>query len=216
MALYDLTHPLGPSTPVYPGDPPVEVRLWSDLSRGEAYTLRELRLGSHSGTHVDAPAHLLPGGMTLDRAPLELWKGRALLLDLEALPSTDLTGVRRLLIAGAPEGLPREEARRIAEAGPVLVGVDGPSVDRAQDEELRNHLLLLGAGIVLVENLRLAGVPRGWGRIYCLPLLIPGGDGAPARVLWEGSERPCVELAEGAAPGGGGLPSSRAAEGGVP
>ncbi|MBI5446211.1 MAG: cyclase family protein [Deltaproteobacteria bacterium] len=189
MHLFDLTHRLGPATPVFPGDPPVEVRVLRDLARGDLYALRELTLSNHAGTHVDAPAHVIPGGLTVDRLPLELWIGEAFLVEREDLPSTPLGGVGRLLVAGCAEGLPAGEARRIAEAGVRLLGVDGMSVDPRGSGELPNHRVLLGAGAVLIENLRLEGVPRGWGRLYCLPLAVEGGDGAPARVVWEAEGR---------------------------
>ena len=183
-ALFDLTYPLGTRTPVFPGDEPVAVRLVSDLQSGARYTARRLDLGSHSGTHVDAPAHLLAGAPTLDALPLELWVGEAFLLDAGGFPETDLRGVERLLLAGCLSGIPPAWARLMVERRIRLVGVDGPSADPVESSALPSHRILLGAGIPIVENLRLDDVPRGPGVLYCLPLSLPDGDGAPVRVLW--------------------------------
>lgn len=185
MTLFDLSYPLGPATPVFPGDEPVRIRLLSDRALGDAYTARRLDLGTHSGTHVDAPAHLFDGGATVDAFPLSLWVGPALLADRSDLCATGLGGIERLLLAGVPDGLSPREAEALVDAGVRLVGVDGPSVDPVLSLDLPAHRLLLGAGIVVVESLRLEGAPRGRGALYCLPLPVEGGDGAPCRALWQ-------------------------------
>lgn len=187
MRLFDLTHPLGPEAPVFPGDE--SVRVWPCAALvSDGYRATRLELGTHSGTHVDAPAHLFAEGAALGELPLDLWIGPALLLDRDALGGASFTGVSRLILAGCPEGLPPDQARRLAEAGVRLVGVDGPSVDPVASRELPSHRILLGSGAAVVENLRLAGVPRGRGTLYCLPLSLAAGDGAPARVLWAPDE----------------------------
>jgi len=183
---YDLTHPLGSETPVFPGDKPVRLHRVAEIP-SQGYLAARLELGTHSGTHVDAPAHLIPDGARLGDLPLELWVGPALLLDFSDLPKASLNGVPRLLLGGCPHGISPAWARRIAVAGIRLLGVDGPSVDPVDSRSLPAHQALLSAGAVLVENLRLDGVPRGAGTLICLPLPVDAGDGAPARVLWEPS-----------------------------
>jgi len=184
MRLFDLTYPLGCHTPVFPGDAPVRLQPAATLDR-DGYRATRLDLGTHSGTHVDAPAHLLPDGPPLDALPLDLWIGPALLLDAKDFETAATRGVERLLLAGCPDGMPLEWAQDLARNGVRLLGLDGPSLDALDSRELPCHRALLGAGVVLVENLRLAGAPRGPGTLYCLPLAVEAGDGAPARVLWE-------------------------------
>ncbi len=186
--LHDLTHPLSPQTPVYPGDRSVGVRLVASLE-SEGYRARRLDLGTHSGTHVDAPAHLIPEGTTLDRLPLDLWVGPAVLVDRGELRAAAPLPPRVLVRGVGEGGLTPGEAGFLVEAGVRLVGVDGPSADPVGAVELPAHRILLGAGLAVVENLRLQGVPSGPGTLYCLPLAVAGGDGAPARVLWEPGER---------------------------
>lgn len=191
MRLFDLTHPLGPDTPVFPGDEPVCVRTGATLD-ADGFRAVRLELGTHSGTHVDAPAHLLPDGAPLGGMPLDLWVGPAVLLDAEGLDGLPPPGAERVLLAGCPDGLPVAWARDLAASRVRLVGVDGPSIDPVDSRDLPCHRILLEAGVVLLENLRLDGAPRGEGTLYCLPMAIEAGDGAPARVLWE--------------PRGGGIP----------
>ncbi len=188
MDLYDLTHPLGPGTPVFPGEPPVAVHTVCDLDRGDGYTARRLEMGSHAGTHVDAPAHLVRGGACLDMLPPGLWWGPAVAVRLHALDALALDGVERVLVAGSRDGLTLGQAERLAGAGVRLVGVEGPSVDPVRSRDLPAHRALLGAGAVVVENLRLEGVPLGPGVLACLPLSVAGGDGAPCRALWRPGE----------------------------
>ncbi len=183
MSLFDLTHPISTATPVFPGDVPVGVRTVATHA-DQGYAARRIDLGTHSGTHVDAPAHLLPHGATLDDLPLDLWIGPGLLLERADLGAAPLPRAGRLLIRGCPDGITPREARRIAACGVRIVGVDGPSVDPVASRELPAHRILLGAGIPVLENLRLAGVPPGPGTLYCLPLPVAGGDGAPVRALW--------------------------------
>lgn len=185
MPLFDLTYPLGPDTPVFPGDAPVGIRVLSDLARGDPYAARRLDLGTHCGTHVDAPAHLIAGGLTIDALPLSLWVGPALLADRGDVDTAALVGVERLLLAGVADGLSAGETELVAAAGVRLVGIDGPSVDPVSSADFPAHRRLLAEGIALVEFLRLEGVPRGRGVLWCLPLAVEGGDGAPCRVLWE-------------------------------
>ncbi len=188
--LYDLTHPIGPETPVYPGDEPVRVRTVARLG-AEGYRARRLDLGTHSGTHVDAPAHLVPDGATLDALPLDLWIGPGVLLKRGQLAGLPGGLAPRVLVRGVgDEGLTPEEARGLVEAGARLVGLDGPSADPVGAADLPAHRILLGAGAVIVENLRLEGVPAGPGVLHCLPLPVARGDGAPARVLWQTEAAP--------------------------
>ena len=183
MCLFDLTHTLGPQTPVFPGDETVGARQVASIE-SDGYRATRLEVGTHSGTHVDAPAHLLPDGLPIDALPLDLWIGPAVLVDAENLDPAHPPEIERLILAGCADGLSLEWARRLARSNVRLVGLDGPSLDAPGSRDLPCHRALLGAGVVLVENLRLAGVPRGKGTLYCLPLAVGAGDGAPARVLW--------------------------------
>ncbi len=201
MPIYDLTLPLSPELAVWPGDAPVEI----DRSAGLPAVSR-LAFGSHSGTHVDPPAHFLEGGMTVDRLPLELLVGPAWLAQVDeggtvtaaALEAAAIPpGIERLLLRTRNSDRPPakhgfdpdfsalapDAADWLNRRGVRLVGIDAPSIEPYDSPAHAVHNTLLGAGVIIVEGLLLAGVPAGAYTLICLPLRIEHGDGAPARVL---------------------------------
>lgn len=187
--LLDVTRPLGPETSVFPGDPRVTLTLALDPRRGDPARVSRLETGTHAGTHVDAPCHLpgLAGGV--DALPLEALMGPALVVQAgrAALRAADVNRLprsapRRVLFRGAPI-LRADAARALARRGFVLVGTDGLSIDPVEDPDLPAHALLLAAGVVIVEALDLSRATPGRYELAALPLLLPGCDGAPARVV---------------------------------
>src|SRR3989442_12709871 len=75
--IYDVTVPLSPEVPTYPGDPPFEIRPTQRVADGGAFNATRITLGTHLGTHVDPPAHFLAGGATVDELPLAILMGKA-------------------------------------------------------------------------------------------------------------------------------------------
>lgn len=206
MPWLDVTVPIRPAMPLYPGDPPVLLRRVADLARGDLCTLSAVDFGLHTGTHVDAPAHFIPGGPGIESIRPEVLVGPAwvveatqigtALIDAAALAALDIpAGVRRVLFrtrssalwandAFSPDyvALAPDAARALVARGVALVGVDAPSV-AALDDPAPVHRILLAAGVVVLEGLDLRSVPPGPCELIALPLLVPGADGAPARVL---------------------------------
>ena len=201
--IHDVTVPLVPGLAVYPGDPPLELEPLQKA--GEApYGLSRLSLTTHCGTHVDAPAHFVPGGATVDVLPLEILMGKTRVVelrdrerveraDLEALDLRDdlrvLLKTRmsgQLLKAGYQQDhvyLTEDGALYLVQAGLKLVGFDYLSIDRFSNSSFPAHHALLGAGVIVVEGLDLSDVEAGEYEMACLPLRVGGGDGAPARVV---------------------------------
>jgi arylformamidase len=190
--IIDISLPIGPDTPVWPGDPPVLVEPVARVEAGDPAGVSRLVLGTHTGTHVDPPAHFLPGATTVDALPLDVLVGPAVVADLPAGPIDGAAlmslnvaeGVTRLLLktrgdAGAvtPDG-----AQWLVDRGMRLVGADTLSVE-PDSEDYPVHRILLSAGVVIVEGLDLAAVTPGSFQLLCLPLRIAGGDGAPARAV---------------------------------
>jgi len=189
---------------VYPGDPPFELRFTHRLADGHAYNVAELSMGTHAGTHVDAPFHLLADGATVDELPLEILMGKARVLDLPVreriersdLEARDLRADLRVLLKTRTAGqfhkaqaehdsvyLTEEAAEYLAQAGLKLVGIDSLSIEEYGSQVFPAHRALLSAGVVIVEGLDLSDVPEGEYDMTCLPLRIAGGDGSPARVV---------------------------------
>jgi arylformamidase len=197
--IIDISRPIGPDTPVWPGDPAVVVERVASVEAGDAADVSRLQLGTHTGTHVDPPAHFLPGGVTVDELPLDVLVGPAVVADLTGVPSIDpgalegldlpagtvrllLKTVRGAAIAAADGALTADGARWLVDRGIRLVGADTLSVEPGTDA-YPVHRVLLGAGVVIVEGLDLTSVAAGPYQLVCLPLRITGGDGAPARAI---------------------------------
>ncbi len=204
--IIDLSPTLSPELPVWPGDPRVVLRQPYHLARGDAFTLTELSLSAHTGTHVDAPAHYLPGGVGADALSLDALIGPAWVVDTG--PATAITAsllvsldippwARRVLFRtqNTARGLMRsprfhtdfvaiteDGALWLVEAGVVLVGVDYFSV-APYDDLAPTHRVLLAAGVVVVEGLDMTHAPPGASFLVCLPLKLQGADGAPARAV---------------------------------
>jgi len=201
--IHDVSVPLAPGLPAYPGDPPLEVE--TVQRSGEApYGLARLCLTTHSGTHVDAPLHFVAGGMAVDALPLEILIGKARVVEIAArerveradLEAADLRDDLRVLLKTRMSGqllrggfqedhvyLTGDAALYLAQAGLKLVGFDYLSIDRCGDQSYPAHHALLGKGVVVVEGLDLSDVEPGEYDMTCLPLRVSGGDGAPARVV---------------------------------
>lgn len=206
--MYDVSRPLRDGGLIYPGDPEIRFRQHSSMARGDEANVSSLALGSHSGTHVDAPSHFLPDGDAVDRIPIDRLIGPAVVLEpagtqhigAAELATCDLHAQRRVLLrtrnsarpadagftpdyrALAPDG-----AEYLLRQGVELVGIDYLSIEAAESEDFAVHHLLLGRGVVIVEGLDLSAVPCGVYQFICLPLRLEGLDGAPARaVLIEG------------------------------
>ncbi len=192
--IYDITQPISESMKVYSGDPTVSIETLSDVSTGAPYSLSKISMGSHTGTHVDAPSHLISGGNTMDNIALDTLVGSCTVVfcdtdmdisiqDLERLklpPDTDRLLVRTRRSAGY---LSREAAAHLLEAGVRLVGVDSSSIDAPESPDLPVHQTLLKAETVIIENLALDSIEPGNYWLVCLPLRLHGCDGAPARAI---------------------------------
>jgi len=203
MKIYDVTVPLSKESVVYPGDPHVKINRRTKVNEDESkYNLSRYSFSSHAGTHVDPPFHLIEGGITVDKLPLELLMGRARVVEVTApiineavLEAFDFTVDARVLFKTRNSYLWSKKnfvkdyvymtpgaASSLVKDGIKLVGVDYLSVDKF-DGEPETHMALLSAGAIIVEGLDLREVEPGDYELICLPLKVKDGDGAPARVI---------------------------------
>ncbi|MBN2111206.1 MAG: cyclase family protein [Methanosarcinaceae archaeon] len=206
----DISTGISSDTVVYPGDPKPVLESVSSIER-DGYAVTRVCFGTHTGTHVDAPSHILEDGSSIDEIPAGSFVGKAIVLDLSSAGSDiscdDLEmafgkfrggctpDVQVLLIktrtspdAGikgvslpVERNLDADAGKWIMGQGFRTVGVDTLSVD--VDPSLDNHRLFLRNGMVIVENLDLSGVDAGFYHFVCLPLKLYGCDAAPARAI---------------------------------
>jgi arylformamidase len=201
---FDLTVPLSDQLPAFPGDPPFRAEPAARIADGQACNVTRITLGTHTGTHVDAPYHFLENGARVDELPLEILTGKARVISVPAreavdrahLEALDLRDDLRLLVKTRNSGqlrqpefrpdfvhLTPEGASYLVQVGIKLVGWDCLSLEKFGRRDYPAHHTLLGAGVVIVEGLDLSQVEPGEYELTCLPLKVAGGDGAPARVV---------------------------------
>jgi arylformamidase len=176
------------------------------IEDGSNANVSRMNIGVHTGTHVDAPFHFLPGGATVDSISLKILTGRAYVL---ALPEVSVINSAVLQAAEIPPrtrrllfktrnsqywanqssefttdfvGISADGAQYLVDRGVKLVGIDYLSV-APYKESRPTHEILLQAGTVVVEGLDLSRVSQGRYTLYCLPLKLAGSDGAPARAI---------------------------------
>jgi arylformamidase len=189
----------------WPGDPPARISQALDMERGDPCTVSLLEIGAHTGTHMDAPAHFVRGGVGIDALPLDTAIGSARVIaiqDPESIKPEELRrhrlrrGERILFKTGNSARcwdkdsfvedfvyLSAAAAQYLAERQVRLVGIDYLSVGGFRADGVETHQALLQAGIWIIEGLNLSGVQPGRVQLVCLPLKIAGADGAPCRAI---------------------------------
>lgn len=191
----DISVGISPDMLIYPGDPKPQIETISSIETDGA-KVSGISLGSHTGTHIDAPSHVFEDGVTIDQIQLDGLVGKALVLDLLIKNNVvtgndieasyrhfaDISGISILLLkTGNFTYLDESAADWIVENGFMTVGIDGMSVD--DPSRMSVHKRLLGNGINIVEYLNLCAVDGGVYDFMCLPLKIIDCDGAPARAI---------------------------------
>lgn len=200
--IIDLSVRLNEDTPVFPGDPKLEIKTAGTFET-EGYLGHGLQMGTHAGTHIDAPAHMIEGAKTLDKFPVETFVGRGRyvlvkdnLFSLEAVQAADiqegdivLFNTEMSYISHDPSYftdypvMSEAIASYLVERKVKMVGLDTCSADK--DPSFPVHSILLGHDILIIENLtnleQLSGMEA---TITALPIKLDL-DGAPARVIAE-------------------------------
>ncbi len=209
MKIYDISVPISGQTPVYEGDPKVEITTANAIAKGDAANVSKLCFGAHTATHVDAPNHFIEGTRKVGELPLEVLIGRvrvvelpqeAMAIEVSHIENANLKGVERVLFKTRNsefwndfgQGFRKDftyiapdTAKKLVESGAKLVGIDYLSVEKFGSEDFATHLTLLKNQVIIIEGLNLREIKAGDYELICLPLKIVGGtgDGAPARTV---------------------------------
>lgn len=213
MKIWDISRTLCNDLAEWPGDEPCRFRLTREKAKGASVNLGAISMSVHNGTHADARFHFDTNAASIEKAPLEIYLGRAAVVDLaqafldskekhlitieDLKPHAEqIAATSRLLVKTGrwnnstvfPDKIPviaADVPAWLQKNGVRLLGLDLPSVDEIDSKSLQNHHALARAGIAIVESLDLSSVVSGIYHFAALPLKIAGGDGAPIRaVLW--------------------------------
>ena len=201
--LWDISPPVQPGAPVFPGDTPFAQQWAATISPGCPVNVSTLTLSPHVGAHADAPLHYDPHGDAVGALDLEPYLGRCRVVHAIArgplvtwqhiahamhdLPPRVLVRTYErapvdhwdpLLAAFAPETL-----ERLADAGVRLVGIDTASIDPADSKTLDSHQVIRRRGVRVLENLVLDAVPEGDYELIALPLKLMAADASPVRAV---------------------------------
>jgi len=185
MRIIDISRELL-SAPLFPGDPAPALEAVSVIGKGSEYNLSMLTMCVHNGTHLDAPAHFLQDGATAESIPLDKTIGEAEVVEavgeIDAAKANSLLsdGVKRLFLKGRV--MIRPDAAAVFSRSLDLLGTEELTVGRG-DEIGEAHRTLLGAGVVILENLDLSAAEPGRYMLFAAPLKIKGADGAPVRAV---------------------------------
>ncbi len=186
--------------PYFKGDPVPKIEQYKSIDK-DGYNIKNLNFGTHTGTHIDAPAHFIKGGRTIDQFdPLEI-SGIATCIRYEpgkglVLPDQKFKVI--LLYTGYNENwdkfkefenfsyIDAQDAIKLKEYGAKVVGIDSPSAEKAGSVDFETHHILLGNDIPIIENLnssRLKYLINKSFYLIAIPLPIGKGDGSPIRAV---------------------------------
>lgn len=206
MKIYDLSHKLNNLTPVYPGNEPPEFTQIADF-KSHGYRETQFRFHSHLGTHIDAPAHMIENGNTLDQLPAEHFCGNALIIktpinrniDFEILKGfeTEISNNDFVLFQtgwsqfwGTPEYfgrfpvLAKDAVEFLIQFNLKGIGFDNISADPIDSSDFPNHYAILGKNLIIIENLVFPdGFTESNGEFSCFPLPYENADGSPVRAV---------------------------------
>ncbi|SHF83553.1 arylformamidase [Ornithinibacillus halophilus] len=196
----DISQPLTNDLAQFPGDTPFNFSLTYTKEETGSVNIGQMTTSLHGGTHVDAPFHYDSNGQTMEKVDLDIYIGKALVVDVSDTDSilpemlATIDNVERVLLRTSlpnnpkrfPEAIPNLNpavAPLLKEKGVKLLGVDMPSVDAPDSKDLPTHHALYEQGIYILENLMLDHVKPGLYELIALPLAIEGADGSPVRAV---------------------------------
>ena len=202
MKIIDVSQIIHTDMQVYPGDPHFHSHPVSSFRQGNVCEVSEITIGTHCGTHVDAPSHMIPFGAPLQSLPLDCFIGpcrvitlHASIISEKALLDLDIKEGERILFRTDPDGrhmksqrinpavLSMRAAQYLISRGVKLVGIDSPSVENMEVSDGELHRKLLKAGIAILEGLDLCKAEKDAYFLSALPLRLDGENGSPCRAV---------------------------------
>ena len=193
MKIYDISQEVF-TCEVYPGDPTPNKTILNSIEKGDLYNLTQFSMCAHNGTHIDAPFHFFNEGKTVDEIALESFVGMTYVAEhsgivtgedalriIKIADENNREAAKRILIKGEAE-VSADAAKIFAKKGILLLGNESQTVG-PERSPMEVHQILLSAGVVLLEGIRLSSVSEGVYFLNAAPLNLSGSDGAPCREI---------------------------------
>lgn len=203
----DITYPLSEEIAIYPRNPGFSMEVHMSMENGDTCNVKTITMGTHTGTHIDAPNHVIAQGQTLDQIPLSRINGRGKVLDFTGQKEITRQELARRQLDNCPiilfktdnsvqyggknvlmdyVTLDYDAARYLVQKNVTMIGIDYMTIEksRAKRDGIHSiHEILLSQNIYILEGIDLRNVEEGEYEIYCFPLPLRNADGAPARVV---------------------------------
>lgn len=207
MEFIDITYPIDETLLIYPGDPAYERQRHLSIKSGDLCNVSRFSMGCHTGTHIDAPLHFIPGGKAVDEMDVRRFNGQARVIEypengvprdisVDFLKSCHICPGERILFKTSNSqrfcgkkllkdytAIDVMAAQYLAKLSVSCIGIDYMTIEPADSEDGSVHKIILGAGIPVIETLDLRQVPAGSYELLCLPLRLAGLDGSPVRAM---------------------------------
>ena len=205
-AVYDISVTLGTEAIDYPDTPQYSQEFVMKIADGDIANLSKLEMCTHSGTHIDTPAHFIADGKNLDECPLEEWIRPAHVVEIKDKEAVRPAELEKLDIKPGDALLFKTENSRSGrgmngmwsenfvyvspEAADFcvkkkvgLIGIDYNTIERSGAEDYPAHYKILGNGILILEHINLKDIPSGKYTLFCPPLKMKEVEGSPARAF---------------------------------
>lgn len=206
MRIHDISRPVAPGIPVWPGDTPYAFGFVAEIAKGSSVNVGRVTMSVHTGAHTDAPLHFQDGAPDMASVPLARYLGPCVVAEVRPRGPG---GITPDLLAGSVDGALRRTRRLLlrcyterpvafdehmthatpaladwlAARGAVLLGIDTDSMDAFDSKDLPAHHRLMQHGIAILEGLDLSQVAPGEYELIALPLRLVGADASPVRAV---------------------------------
>lgn len=208
MKIHDITMDVEPGMLYWRDGKPPEVIAVHRMADGAESEVSRWLIGAHTGTHIDAPRHFIPTGLTVEKLPLETFVGPARVVDVSAqgdepitantVATARLNGAKRVLFRTSNSekrlrkkefsphwvGITADGARALVDQGVQLAGIDYVTIESAdQTDKWPTHQILCGAGVIILEGANLLHIADGTYFMCCLPMRLKGSEAAATRTI---------------------------------
>jgi len=201
--IIDISPLISKSIAVFPGDTPFQAEFLMDMNHGDNLTLSKITTTVHLGAHTDAPCHYSKNGVSIEKRDLSIYLGPAQVIEVQGqknarieMKDIEKISIKANRILFKTKTFPNpnlwnndfmaisaEVINFLASKKVILIGIDTPSIDLANDKKLEAHNAVFKNDMAILEGIVLEHVTPGEYELIALPLNIQGADATPVRAV---------------------------------